>query len=118
MRVRKTVGAFLLGSILIGGGCVAVPAKPYYYRYGHAPYGTRYVTADGIAVTYEYGPGVYTVVGRPGLYWWGGHYYRRHNGYWEWSRHHRGPWAYRSARKVPFATRVGRYAGRGRGWRR
>jgi hypothetical protein len=69
-RLKAMTGALLLGAILGFGGCVAVPSGGY-YTYGYAPYGPRYVTPEGVTVAYNYGPGVYTVVGFPGLYWWG-----------------------------------------------
>jgi hypothetical protein len=106
MNRLVALGALVLGSALIVGGCVVAPAGGY-YRYGYAPYGPRYVTADGYTVAYDYGPGVYAVVGVPGLYWWGGNYYRWHGDSWQWSRYHRGPWAYRPAYRVPFAAHGG-----------
>jgi hypothetical protein len=100
-RVPKLSGAVIPAAMLILAGCVAVPAGGYYGA-SYAPYGQRYVTSEGLAVTYDAGPGAYVVVGRPGLYWWNGYYYRRHGGYWERSHHHRGPWVYRRADRVPF----------------
>jgi hypothetical protein len=116
-RLKAMTGALLLGAILGFGGCVAVPSGGY-YTYGYAPYGPRYVTPEGVTVAYNYGPGVYTVVGFPGLYWWGGHYYRWHGGHWQWSRHHGGPWAYRPAKRVPFVAHGGWHGGAWHGRRR
>jgi hypothetical protein len=101
-----------LGSIVALGGCVVEPTGAYYggyYTSGYAPYGERYVTPDGYTVVYDSGPGAYTVAGVPGLYWWGGYYYRRHGDYWERSHHYRGPWVYRSAESVPFVAHRGGY---------
>lgn len=103
MHKIRMASVALLAATLAASGCVAVPARGY-YAYGYAPYGTNYVTPGGIALTYDDGPGAYAAVGVPGLYWWGGNYYRRHAGYWQWSRHHNGPWAYRPAARVPFAA--------------
>jgi hypothetical protein len=110
-RLTAAARALVLGSILGFGGCVAVPVGGY--TYGYAPYGPSYVTPDGVALAYDYGPGAYTVVGVPGLYWWGGYYYRRHGGYWQWSHSRGGPWAYRSANRVPFAAQGWGYGRRG-----
>ena len=111
-RLTAAARVLVLGSILGFGGCVAVPAGGY-YRYGYAPYGPRYVTPDGVTVTYDYGPGAYTVIGTPGLYWWGGYYYRRHGRHWQWSRQYHGPWGYRPAARVPFAAHGRGYGRRG-----
>jgi len=101
-----------LGSIFAFGGCVVEPTGGYYggyYTSGYAPYGERYVTPDGYTVVYDSEPGTYTVVGVPGLYWWGGYYYRRHGDSWERSHNYRGPWVYRPAESVPFVGRRGGY---------
>jgi hypothetical protein len=119
-RSKAAASAFVLWAIVALGGCVVVPAGGYYggyYPYGYAPYGARYVTPDGYTVAYNYGPGVYTVVGVPGLYWWGGNYYRWHGGHWQWSRHHSGPWGYRSANRVPFVAHRGWHGGTWHGHR-
>jgi hypothetical protein len=100
-RIPRLAGSLILWAGLNLAGCVAVPVGGYYGAW-YAPYGERYVTSEGLVVTYDSGPGSYVVVGRPGLYWWNGYYYRRHGGYWERSHHHRGPWVYRPADRVPF----------------
>jgi hypothetical protein len=118
--ILRPPGALILGAVLILAGCVAVPVGGYYGEW-YAPYGQRYVTSEGMVVTYQSGLGAYLVVGQPGLYWWNGYYYRRHGGYWERSHHHRGPWVYRPADRVPFlAHRRGSGPGRppGRTWAR
>lgn len=111
-RIPRLAGSLILWAGLNLAGCVAVPVGGYYGAW-YAPYGQRYVTSEGLVVTYDSGPGSYVVVGRPGLYWWNGYYYRRHGGYWERSHHHRGPWVYRPADRVPFLAHK-----RGRGPRR
>jgi hypothetical protein len=109
-KLFKVVVWLAVGSIFALGGCVVEPTGAYYggyYTSGYAPYGERYVTSDGYTVVYDAGPGAYTVVGVPGLYWWGGYYYRRHGVHWERSHDYRGPWVYRPAESVPFVAHRG-----------
>jgi hypothetical protein len=106
-KLEAAAVALTLGSVLLLGGCAVVPADGYYYD-GYAPYGERYVTPDGLVVVYDYDPGVYTVASYPGLYWWGGYYYRQRGGYWERSHRHNGPWVPRPIEGVPFASRIDR----------
>lgn len=103
------------------------PAPGYGRRPGpppHAPaHGYRHRHPSGFDMIFDSGLGVYTVVGYP-YYFYGGHFYRRHNSVWQRSAKPRGQWRSADHGRVPSKLwkkydkkprRRGRGRGRGRG---
>ena len=88
----------VLGVVMLLGGCTTLESDGYWesgypaYRRDVYVYEQRYRNPDGLIVAYDSGPGLYSVVRYPGIYWHDGYYYRQHRGHWERSRYHRGPW--------------------------
>jgi hypothetical protein len=88
----------VLGAFMLLGGCTTLESDGYWvsdypsYRRDVYVYEQRYRNPDGLIVTYDSGPSLYSVVRYPGIYWHDGYYYRQHRGHWERSRYHRGPW--------------------------
>ncbi len=73
----------LAGALLLTSSC--------YYGPHHPPHGHVYVYG-GVDMVFDSGLGLYIVTGYPDCYFWGGHYYRYHAPYWEYSTGIHGPW--------------------------
>jgi len=103
---------FVLGGVATFGGLVLSGchhyggAGPAYGPPPHAPaHGYRHHHPSGVTLVYDYGLGVYTVVGYPYHYYHGGNFYLWQGGVWHLSSGPRGPWRRGDGRGLPPGVR-------------
>ncbi|QJA06756.1 hypothetical protein FVE67_08120 [Thermosulfurimonas marina] len=107
MKVRYLVGGLLLGMLC---GCFGSPETVVIYNQPtvkpgpppHAPaWGYRKKHPSGVELEFDRDLGVYVVIGRQGIYFWEGFFFKFEGDHWWMAASLEGPWEVAEPKRIP-----------------